>query len=223
MRLVAIRAVVRAAGVYRIMAADPNAEKGSWIKEIAHPGGARSCPRCCSAPAREASPRRPWWGAERPVFRPPCRDRRGFGHGQPRRRHDAGRLHSDLAPGRGRAGRGLPAAGPPAREPRPPPDTVNVKLVFTEYDKGNAFARFMLAGLGQIRIGANVLLIEPANNQGRRRVRGVEGLRLWRHLWRHDADRGRRGRLRPQRRRHLEGSIDDAGMPSARKNGGSPR
>lgn len=48
---------------------------------------------------------------------------------------------------------------------RPLPDAVNVKLVFTEYDKGNAFARFMLAGLGQIRIGANVLLIEPANNR----------------------------------------------------------
>ena len=28
---------------------------------------------------------------------------------------------------------------------------------------GNAFARFMLAGLGQIRIGADVLLIDPAN------------------------------------------------------------
>jgi hypothetical protein len=47
----------------------------------------------------------------------------------------------------------------------PLPDMVNVKLVFTEYDKGNAFARLMLAGLEQIRIGANVVLIDPANNQ----------------------------------------------------------
>jgi hypothetical protein len=38
-------------------------------------------------------------------------------------------------------------------------------MVFTEFDKGNAFARLMLAGLGQIRIGANVLLIEPASNR----------------------------------------------------------
>ena|SRR6266480_7969501 len=42
---------------------------------------------------------------------------------------------------------------------------MNVKLVFTKYDNGNAFARFMLAGFGQIRISANVLLIEPTNNQ----------------------------------------------------------
>src|ERR1700747_1914275 len=47
----------------------------------------------------------------------------------------------------------------------PLPDMVNVKLVFTEYDKGNAFTRLMLAGLGQIRIGANVVLIDAANNQ----------------------------------------------------------
>jgi|SRR6516165_2772289 len=47
----------------------------------------------------------------------------------------------------------------------PPPGEVDAKMVFTEYDKGNAFARFMLAGLGQIRIGANVFLIEPASNR----------------------------------------------------------
>jgi Domain of unknown function (DUF4410) len=52
-----------------------------------------------------------------------------------------------------------------ARGAPPPPGEVNVKMVFTEYDKGNAFARFMLAGLGQIRVGANVLLIEPASNR----------------------------------------------------------
>jgi hypothetical protein len=47
----------------------------------------------------------------------------------------------------------------------PPPGGVNVKLVFTEYDTGNAFARLMLAGLGQIKIAANVILVEPASNQ----------------------------------------------------------
>jgi hypothetical protein len=48
----------------------------------------------------------------------------------------------------------------------PPPGGVDVKLVFTEYDKGsNAVARFMLAGLGQIRIGANVMLVDPASGR----------------------------------------------------------
>jgi hypothetical protein len=47
----------------------------------------------------------------------------------------------------------------------PPADEVNVKMVFTGYDKGNAFTRFMLAGLGQIKIGANVLLIDPTSNR----------------------------------------------------------
>jgi hypothetical protein len=42
----------------------------------------------------------------------------------------------------------------------PPPDAVKMKLVFVQYDRGNAFARFMLAGLGQIRIKANALLID---------------------------------------------------------------
>ena len=37
---------------------------------------------------------------------------------------------------------------------------VSVKLVFTQYDKGDAFARAMLAGLGQIHISAGVLLID---------------------------------------------------------------
>jgi Domain of unknown function (DUF4410) len=42
---------------------------------------------------------------------------------------------------------------------------VNVKLVFTEYDKGNAFARFMLAGLGQIRISADVSVVDSATGR----------------------------------------------------------
>jgi len=47
----------------------------------------------------------------------------------------------------------------------PPPAAVNLRLVFTEYDKRNAVARFMLAGLGQIRIAANVTLSDPATNR----------------------------------------------------------
>ena len=45
----------------------------------------------------------------------------------------------------------------------PDGNAVTVKIVFTEYDKGNAFARFMLAGLGQIRISADVSVTENAS------------------------------------------------------------
>ena len=38
-------------------------------------------------------------------------------------------------------------------------------MIFTEYDKGNAFARAMLAGLGQIRIAANVMLLDTRDNK----------------------------------------------------------
>lgn len=38
------------------------------------------------------------------------------------------------------------------------PETLHVTIAFTRYDEGNAFARFMLAGLGQIHIGAEVTL-----------------------------------------------------------------
>ena len=37
-------------------------------------------------------------------------------------------------------------------------DTLHVTVAFTRYDEGNAFARFMLAGLGQIHIDADVTL-----------------------------------------------------------------
>ena len=50
---------------------------------------------------------------------------------------------SEVAPG-------LPAA----------PDTLHVRMVFTRYDEGNAFARFMGPGLGQIHIDAEVILAE---------------------------------------------------------------
>lgn len=52
---------------------------------------------------------------------------------------------------------GFPAAGPAAASPEPP-KTLHVNILFTEYDEGSAVARFMLAGLGQIRIGSDVKL-----------------------------------------------------------------
>jgi hypothetical protein len=42
---------------------------------------------------------------------------------------------------------------------------VNIKLVFTQYDAGNAFARAMLAGLGQIHIDAKVFLTDIATGR----------------------------------------------------------
>jgi len=38
------------------------------------------------------------------------------------------------------------------------PGTLDVTVQLTRYDKGNAFARFMLAGLGQIHIDGTVTL-----------------------------------------------------------------
>ena len=40
--------------------------------------------------------------------------------------------------------------------------TKTMNIVFTQYDEGNAAARFFLAGLGQIRIDADVSLLTPA-------------------------------------------------------------
>ncbi len=45
------------------------------------------------------------------------------------------------------------------------PGAVNIKLVFTEYDKGDALARAMLAGLGQIHIAAKVLLTDATTGR----------------------------------------------------------
>ncbi len=38
------------------------------------------------------------------------------------------------------------------------PETLHVTIAFTRYDEGSPFARFMLAGLGQIHIDANITL-----------------------------------------------------------------
>ena len=40
-----------------------------------------------------------------------------------------------------------------------------MKIVFTQYDRGNAFARFMIAGAGQIRIDADVMIVDAGNGQ----------------------------------------------------------
>ncbi|HEY3065708.1 MAG TPA: DUF4410 domain-containing protein [Methylomirabilota bacterium] len=42
------------------------------------------------------------------------------------------------------------------------PDTMFVTIAFTRYDPGNAFARFTLAGLGQIHVNADVTLEDRA-------------------------------------------------------------
>jgi Domain of unknown function (DUF4410) len=58
---------------------------------------------------------------------------------------------------------GTPAAVQPAAAAADPP--AKIKLVFTQYDKGSAFARFMLAGLGQIKIDADVIFLDATTGQ----------------------------------------------------------
>src|SRR5215469_12936228 len=45
------------------------------------------------------------------------------------------------------------------------PGTANLKVVFTRYDDGDAFARFMLAGLGQIHIDGDVIFTDASTGQ----------------------------------------------------------
>ena len=42
------------------------------------------------------------------------------------------------------------------------PMALQVKIGFTRYEEGSALARFMLVGLGQIHIDADVVLVDPA-------------------------------------------------------------
>jgi Domain of unknown function (DUF4410) len=42
------------------------------------------------------------------------------------------------------------------------PAALQVKIGFTRYEEGSALARFMLMGLGEIRIDADVVLVDPA-------------------------------------------------------------
>lgn len=46
-----------------------------------------------------------------------------------------------------------------------PPPTLHMDILFTRYDEGNAGARFMLAGLGQIHLGTTVTLRDRASDQ----------------------------------------------------------
>jgi hypothetical protein len=50
-----------------------------------------------------------------------------------------------------------------AINPTAPGQAMRIKLVFTRYDEGNAFARFMLAGLGQIHLDADVTLLDSVS------------------------------------------------------------
>ena len=43
--------------------------------------------------------------------------------------------------------------------------STKLKIVFTRYDEGSSFGRFMLAGVGQIYIDADVVLIDGASGQ----------------------------------------------------------
>ena len=45
------------------------------------------------------------------------------------------------------------------------PNTLIAKIIFTDYDAGNAFARAMLAGLGQIHIDAEITLKRGDTNE----------------------------------------------------------
>lgn len=47
----------------------------------------------------------------------------------------------------------------------PAPATIRYRLIFTKYDPGNAFARSMLAGLGQIHIDADIVVEDPATGE----------------------------------------------------------
>ncbi len=54
------------------------------------------------------------------------------------------------------------------RQANPPvgnPHTCIVDVTITRYKRGNAFARAMLAGLGQIHIDGEVVTTDPTNNQ----------------------------------------------------------
>jgi hypothetical protein len=47
----------------------------------------------------------------------------------------------------------------------PMPGTLHVAVTITRYDEGNAFARFMLAGLGQMHIDADVVLTDESTKE----------------------------------------------------------
>lgn len=47
----------------------------------------------------------------------------------------------------------------------PSPNTLAATVVIKNYDEGNVFARFMVAGLGQMHIDADLVLSDPATQE----------------------------------------------------------
>ncbi|NOT57566.1 MAG: DUF4410 domain-containing protein [Deltaproteobacteria bacterium] len=47
----------------------------------------------------------------------------------------------------------------------PGPSTLNATVMIKRYEEGNAFARLMLAGLGQIHIDADIVLSEEGTKE----------------------------------------------------------
>jgi hypothetical protein len=66
------------------------------------------------------------------------------------------RVRSEIA----QAAPGALVEGAASGDPSRAAPAMKLKLLFTRYDAGNAFARFMLAGLGQIRIDADVIFLD---------------------------------------------------------------
>ena len=58
----------------------------------------------------------------------------------------------------------LPQAMAAANASDASPST-KIKMVFTDYDEGNVVARLFLAGLGQIKLGADVVFLDAATGQ----------------------------------------------------------
>ena len=101
------------------------------------------------------------------------------------------------------------------------PGAVNMKLVFTEYDKGDAFARAMLAGLGQIHIAAKVLLTDVTTGRSVASFEASKTFASGRTLRRSNADRGRRSGVRSKRRGDIQEElrrreVDDSARPDLR-------
>lgn len=73
------------------------------------------------------------------------------------------------APGRFvfvKEGEQMSEAVPTSQEPdMKKPKTALMHILFIEYDEGSAFARFMIAGAGQIHIDTNVTLRDEATNE----------------------------------------------------------
>jgi hypothetical protein len=54
------------------------------------------------------------------------------------------------------------------------PSTLKAVVNITRYDKGNAFARAMIAGLGQIKIDADVTMVDSVSNESLSRCQATK-------------------------------------------------